>query len=284
MGDAGRCLTFSLSSHNSYSNASEKKNPLLFLKLLFSSDTVSLFFLSSALFLSAWFWVLAASREQRAGGVRSKHRLLPLMLRAEWMWVLGCSKALPPTTLPPCPHPLSPPTLPSFPQPPAHSPAQLEGQSPPTPTHFLLESLIGFSACPSALGLPSPPSVLTPSLSGWLRALLGTRQPQPGLAEKRLSESQQSNQSLLRSVCAWVSSAEQSAYSLGRYGNRMPAQHCVYKLAITGLHVKIPRTFIRLCVHTGHRCLPHSLPPYFTRRHLRTRKSKVYVLNNVRLL
>lgn len=174
-------------------------------------------------------------------------------------WAAVRLSLLPPSLLAPTPSPHQP-------SPPSHNHLPIRLLSwkvrarprPLTPPDFLLQSLIGFSACPSALGLPSPPSVLTPSLFGWLRALLGTRQPQPGLAEKRLSESQQSNQSLLRSVCAWVSSAEQSAYSLRRYGNRMPAQHCVYKLAITGLHVKIPRTFIRLCVHTGHRCLPTS--------------------------
>lgn len=104
----------------------------------------------------------------------------------------------------------SPPILPT-----AQSPAQLEGQSPPTapsPLHSPRLWLASWLACqPSAS--PPPPSVLTPSLSGWLWAVIGTRQPQPGLAEKRLSESQQSNQSLLRSVLEWAgqSSAEQSS-------------------------------------------------------------------------
>lgn len=76
-----------LSSHHSYSNASAKKISLLSLSLLLSLPVYCLSVFpspshSASLPVSAG--VLAASREQRAGGVRSKHRLLPQMLRGEW--------------------------------------------------------------------------------------------------------------------------------------------------------------------------------------------------------
>lgn len=77
-------------------------------------------------------------------------------------------------------------------------------QSPPSPpphTRLPFKVYDWFVGLPVSLWPHLPlPSVLTPSLSNWLRAVVGTRQPQPGLAEKRLSESQQSNQSQLRSV------------------------------------------------------------------------------------
>lgn len=53
------------------------------LPVLVSCDTVSSFF-SLLLTLPVSAGVLAASRERHTRGVRSKHRLLPQMLRGEW--------------------------------------------------------------------------------------------------------------------------------------------------------------------------------------------------------
>lgn len=150
----------SLSPHTTATATPQKrKSPTLFktLIILVSPDTVSLFFLSFALFLSAWFGVLAASREQRTRGVRRKHRLLPQMLRGEWMWVLGCSKALPPTTLPPCP-PLPPP-LPTTTCPVACSAGRSEPAHTPPPPQ------LSFRVCDWLLGLPVSPWPHLPSLS-----------------------------------------------------------------------------------------------------------------------
>ncbi|CAB1456133.1 unnamed protein product [Pleuronectes platessa] len=112
----------------------------------------------------------------------------------------GLQQASPP------PPPLSPPLPPSRPrslppsslQPPAQSPAQLEGQSPPTPRtpHQPLPPLelaIGFLPCLSALGLTPPASPSHPQPLGVntfaLRLARSPRRHTPAsawcLAEKR---------------------------------------------------------------------------------------------------
>lgn len=123
-----------------------------------SSDTFPFF---PPVSVSLWFssCFLVATREQRTRGVQSRHRLLPQMLRGEWCaWMRECwaAASLPPSLRPP-----------SFPQQPTQSPAQLEGQSPPTPPTTLLEIVIGFLACLSALGLTSP-SLSVNTFSLWL--------------------------------------------------------------------------------------------------------------------
>lgn len=155
MGDAGRCLTLSPSSHNSYSSALAKENPLFSLTLFLSQSPLAL---SLFIFLTLPLFPylpesLAASREQHARGVRSKHRLLPQMLRGEWgAWMRECWAA---ARLPPLP-----PPCPPFPTHPPHRPVSCSagGSEPahcPLPTS-LSEAVIGFLACPSALSLTSP--------------------------------------------------------------------------------------------------------------------------------
>lgn len=146
------------------------------------------------------------------------------------MRVLGCSK--PPS--------LSPPSLlPAATRPVACSAGRSEPAQSPPPT-YLLESTIGFLACLSALGLTSL-SLSVSTFALWLAPSRRRHTPTSAWFGREKAFWIPAKQSIAAEGCAWVSRAEQrgaelyeSDCSLGHYGNRMPAQHCVYKLAITG--------------------------------------------------
>lgn len=203
----------SLSSHNSYSQASAKKPPLLF------SDSLALSPLFSPLSSShsasrpmSQRWAESSIAVAYGASIAFFHRCWEEKCEPGWESAGLQQASLPPTALPPtATRPVSSSAGRSEPAPPTHP------HPPCSPTRLF------FRVCDWFLGLPvspwphpptpTPPSALTPSLSCWLGALVGTRQPLPGLAAKRLSESRQSNQSLLRSVLEWAgqSSAEQSS-------------------------------------------------------------------------
>lgn len=199
------------------------------LPVLVSSETV---FFSLCLCLCR-----SLSSEQRAACWRRTEQASPSSTDAEERMVMLDESA----GLQQAPLPLSPPSplLPAAVRPVACSAGRSEpAQPPPSPISYGLP--LGFwLACQPSASPPFPSGVSTFAL--WLAPSRGRHTPTSACFGREKAFWIPAKQSIAAVGCAWVSRAEQrgaelceSDCSLGHYGNRMPAQHCVYKLAITG--------------------------------------------------
>lgn len=184
LGEAGGCRTLSLLTQQQAAEAQRRIPPTLW----------SLVTLSPSRAVSC-----PDSQRRAQSGMLEEDRASitshPQMLREVCLdeRVVGCSK--PPSHVPP--FATRPVSL-------ALSWKVRTRPLPPHPPTSSSQDMIGFLACSSAppLGLTTSPTSLSVNtlLSRWLCASVGARQPLPPLAEKRLSESRQSNQSLLSCV------------------------------------------------------------------------------------